>query len=518
MDSQMTQRDDVVEIAGPGFSCRVAADFADVLGPLLEESSPDAWSGLEEIKSSTVRRILRGELSAPAGVSVPVHLKLYRAAQLSDRARDAVRGSKSAREFANLREARARGLPCVEPLAAGVFTGSFGSRSFLLTRTEPGTSLTPGPLPAECARRVGALLRQCHDVGLHAEDLHAANVLQREDGRLVLLDLTSAAFANPLEFDQRAHGLAYFCRGLDGSVLDPAARPLVESYGASSECVQKAARLGARLRHRGLSAFGRRAFRACLHTAIEHRAKSPRWCLHRPAQHLHEAARALIEDPPTPDKSGRRGSVHLADDLVLKERTAAASRRLFRAAYWLLFAGVPCPMPVALWTWQRRGRVVSSRVSGDTLAAELAAGMSDAAMRESARRLGCSVGRLHAHGLRNRDMKLENLVRDPQTGEIAMVDLDGVRRRVPGERRGQAADLGRLLAAYRAAGEPGGRVVLFAFVRGYIRARTCLLQRPKIRHLMRLTAERAAAWASAHPAALASPGSSATLDGASSAG
>jgi len=518
MESPVTELTDVIEIAGPDFSCRVVADFADALGPLLESSSPEAWPGLEQIKSSTVRQISRGELAVADGVVLPVHLKLYRAAQLSDRARDVVRGSKSGREFDNLREARRRGLPCIEPIATGVFTGSFGSRSFLLTRTEPGVSLEQGPLAAERADRVGALLRQCHDAGLHADDLHAANLLERPDGGLVLLDLTSAALSSALSLEQRAQGLAYFCRGLDGSVLDPAARPLVESYGASPACVAKAAQHGARLRYRGLSAFGRRAFRACSHTALDHRPKAPRWYLHRPAEDAHAAARAMIADPPGPAKSGRRGSVHFSDELVLKDRTAAAARRLFRASYWLSYAGVPCPTPVALWTWLRRGRVVSQRVDGLTLAAEVEAGMSPAGMVDAARRLGRSVGRMHAHGLRNRDMKFENLMRDPASGDVLMVDLDGVRRKLPGDRRGQAADLGRLLAAYRAAGEPGGRVVRFAFLRGYSRARTCLLQPPITRHLMRLTAARAAAWASAHPDVQASPASSAPDGGGSSAG
>lgn len=513
-------RDDLVQIDGPEVQCRVIPALASALEALLPAGDPETWPGFEEVKASVVRRVLRGTMHATEGAVFDVHLKLYRTGQLSDRARDALRGPRSAREFDNLREARAKGLPCVEPLAAGVMRGSGGSRSFLITRTEAGVSLHRGALSAVQMHRVGELLRLAHDRGLHARDLHAGNLLEREDGSLVLLDLTSAVVATPLELDQRAHALAFFCRDLDGNVLDPAARPLIEAYAASPACVQAAARAGARLRNRGLSAFGRRALRPCRHTAVEQRKKAPSWYLHRPTAEWHEAARALIETPPPPVKSGRRGAVHLGDQLVLKDRTAAAACRLFRAAYWLAFAGVPCPKPVALRTYLRRGQVVSTRLAGPSLRDELAAGLGDPGLLAAARQLGRAVGRLHAHGLRNRDMKLENLVRDPVTGEVAMVDLDGIHRKIARDRRGQGADLGRLLASFRESGEPGGARVLRAFWRAYIKARTCLLQPPTTRPLLRLTQERAASWETAHapprvsapscatPAAESWPGSS----------
>ena len=492
--------DDVVEIDRPELCCRVTSDFARALEALLEAGEPGTWPGFEGVKESAVRRVLRGVARGPAGADFDVHLKLYRADKLSDLARDAVRGPRSAREFDNLRGARRRGLPCVEPLAAGALGGRGGSRSFLITRTEVGKSLPRGELSSLQARRVGELLRLAHDRGLHARDLHAGNLIERTDGSLVLLDLTSAALGQALELEQRAQALAYFCRDLDGSVLDPAARPLIEAYGASPACTQAAARAGSRLRNRGLSAFGRRALRSCRHTALEQKTKGPRWYWHRPAAELHDAARALIEAPPPPVKSGRRGAVHLGADLVLKDRTAAAARRLFRAAYWLSFAGVPCPMPVALRTFQRRGQVVSARLAGSSLEDELAAGLAGAELLAAARRLGTSVGRLHAHGLRNRDMKLENLQRDPRTGAIAMVDLDGIHRKIPRDRRGQGADLGRLLASFRALGQPGGTKVLRAFLASYISARSALLQPAATRLLLRFTLARAAAWESAHSA------------------
>lgn len=138
------------------------------------------------------------------------------------------------------------------------------------------------------------------------------------------------------------------------------------------------------------------------------------------------------------------------------------------------------------------------RLQGPDLASELRS-LSPTELRSVAADLGDSIGRLHAFGLRNRDLKLDNLVRDPNSGRIHVVDLDGIRRRLPLERRGQGRDLGRLLAAYRAATdsdpvEPG---LLRAFYRSYRAAWRRLGLKPS-RNLRRHTEARAREWAAAH--------------------
>jgi len=197
---------------------------------------------------------------------------------------------------------------------------------------------------------------------------------------------------------------------------------------------------------------------------------------------------------------------------VVKSRSAAAARRLFRASYWLAFAGVPCPEPVGLRLHLGRGVVLVRRLPWPNLAEELRNNsLSPTDLIVGARRLGEAVGRLHAHGLRARDLKLENLIRNPEDNSIALVDLDGVRRKTALDRRGQGADLGRLLAAFRAAGVRNGTRIIGAFLRGYNAARKCLLvprNAKSDRHLRRLSEVRAAAWASAHPSAPGSSGDS----------
>ena len=82
-----------------------------------------------------------------------------------------------------------------------------------------------------------------------------------------------------------------------------------------------------------------------------------------------------------------------------------------------------------------------------------------------------------------------------------MVDLDGVRRRARNETRGRAHDLGRLLAAWHHAARPGGERVARSFVRAYARALGQLRHRisaARLRTVLRMAEQRAAAWASAH--------------------
>lgn len=496
-------------------TCKLDAEYAARLRPMLEAPG-DPWADWTTVKESRVRSIRRGTAAAEGQVPVDVHLKLFRPVRLSDRARDALSGARGVREFDQLAEARQRGIPCVRPLAAGRLADPDGSRSFLVTETIDAESLPRRAWDAATAEAAGALLRLAHDRGLHAPDLHPANVLRAPDGELTLCDLTSAVLANALEPEQRARALAFFCADLDGLVRDPCARPLLAAYGAAADLVDAAQRVGVRLRHRSLEAFGRRATRACRHTEVVSEGTT-RWFLRRDAApDLIATARQWAADPAGVSeghgtrtetvKSGRRGAVHLVPGLAIKDRPIARATQLFRARFWLERAGVPAPAPVALRVDRRdgRGQVFSARIDGPDLEAEFP-DLDATTRRAVAIELGHAVGRLHAFGLRHRDLKFENILREPARGPgaITLVDLDGVRRRRPLERRGQARDLGRLLAAYRARvaslGESPDPSLLRAFVRGYHSAFTCL-QAERNPRLAKHIEERAGIWATTHPA------------------
>lgn len=491
-------------VAAGRASAAAAPAIAEPLRALLAHDV-DQWPahGLRCVKQRTVRSVFRGDLGG-----VDAFVKVFRADTLVDRVRDLVRADRGRAECRHLAAAAALGLPVVEPLAHGFGVEGGHLRSFLVTRAAAGAPFTFAAAAA-AQRAAGALLRRLHDLGVLVADLHPGNLLVDDVGGLRLLDLTSVRRGEAASVRERARGLARFCNVLDGGVVDPAAAALLAGYLAAGPLPPsfraEAAAAARRLRAASLHAFGRRAFRDCAHTETTPRRRAvPRWVWHLPTADaaVRAACTAFAAAPDAPAKAGRRGAVWLHGDLAIKDRDAGAAQKLWRAGYWLAFAGVDAPAPVALRLHAGRGLVFVRRVGPWSLADELAAAPpARAAAIADAARLGRSVGRLHAHGLGNRDLKFSNLVRDPASGALAMVDLDGVRRRAATETRGRGADLGRLLAAFDAAGRPGGAAAVRAFVRGYARAHRALLQDTPLRRLLRRAETRAGEWRAAHAAA-----------------
>lgn len=481
----------------------VALAIAEPLRALLGHDVSD-WSGrgLVVCKERTVRSVLHGELGG-----VAVHVKAFRADTLADRARDAVRRGRGEHEADNLARAGALGLPVVEALASGAAVDRGQLRSFLVTRTVQGATPFTFEVSAPVQRRVGALLRTVHDHGLDLDDLHPGNLVVDGDGAPWLLDLTSLRNGGALSLRRRAKLVALFCQDLDGGGLDPAARELMAGYheagaGLPADFAHELTLATHRWRASALRSFGRRATRSCKHTHVEERRRGiPRWYVHLPSGTpavVVPGCQQELAALGAPLRRGRRGAVWLGRSAV-KERDAGAARRLWRAEYWLLFARVPTGGPVALCLDRRRGFVFCGNLQRPSLATELAAQSLDpAAIGAAARSLGDSLGRLHAHGLRNRDLKFDNLVRHPTTGRVCMVDLDGVRLASTGDTRGLGADLGRLLAAFTGAGAPGGGATVRAFFGAYLRAHHRLLRQPAWHRIRRHAERRAREWASAH--------------------
>ncbi|MEO6598111.1 MAG: lipopolysaccharide kinase InaA family protein, partial [Planctomycetota bacterium] len=142
--------------------------------------------GFVRTKERTVRSVLVGELA-----HVQVHLKVFRADTLADRARDTLRGPRGEREANNLLRAQSLGLPVVEPLACGTATDGDMQRSFLITRTVHGAEPFTFASSTVAQRRAGELLRTMHDQGLLPGDLHPGNLLIDAGDQPHLLDLTS---------------------------------------------------------------------------------------------------------------------------------------------------------------------------------------------------------------------------------------------------------------------------------------------------------------------------------------
>jgi tRNA A-37 threonylcarbamoyl transferase component Bud32 len=466
-----------------------------------------AWTGrgFELVKERTVRRVLRGRLDG-----VAVYVKVFRPHSFADRARDHVRGGRGTREARHLALARSLGLPAVEPLAHGLARDGERLASFVATRAIQAVPFTPAMPPAVGAA-VGRLVRRMHDLGLEPGDLHAGNLLVDAAGAVWLCDLSSLRKSGLPGLERRAAALAFLCNPLDGGPLDPAVRPLLDAYldvapAFPDEAFRQALTTAThRWRAAAVKSFGDRSARSCRHTEAEPRRRAtPQWFTWTGPgaadAGLRDACRNFDPTAVPPARTGRRGGVWLGDDFVAKQRPASDARHVWRAAYWLWFAGVPSPLPIALVVHAGIGRCFTRRVPNVHLAAELGAGaLDDAAVLEAARSIGGSIGRLHAHGLRNRDLKLENFVRDPATGHAQLVDLDGVQRQSWTDTRGLGRDLGRLLAAFRHAGAPGGAQTVRTFLRAYLRTRRRLLQRPPLRRLLRRAEQRAREWAKTHP-------------------
>ncbi len=488
-----------------GAALTASPEIADALGALLEHDV-GAWQrrGLEEQKRRSVRRVFKGALD-----DVAVYVKVFRADTIAAKARDALRRRhKGAREAQHLLQARDLGLPAVEPLAFGLAREGESLCSFLVTR---GVDAAPLELPCGAGRAgdVGRLLRRVHDCGLLPGDLHPGNVLVGGGDGPTLCDLTSMQRTGEVSMRRRAEGLAFFCNPIDGGPLDPALRALLRGYLAAGPMPEgftaELARAARRLRVTALRSFGRRSSRPCRHTEVAPRRRAtPRWTWHLGGGGTDPTTRAALEafvpEQLEPRRSGRRGGVWLAEGFAVKEREAGRAQKLWLAHYWLLFAQVPTATPMALCVHAGRGRVFTRRIDGPDLAAEVASrALDDEAVARCARALGRAVGRLHAHGLRNRDLKFDNLVRVPGTHEVAMVDLDGVTLHGTSDTRGCGRDLGRLLAAWQNASAPGGAQTPRRFVYAYVRTRRRLLQQPPMNRILTAAERRAGEWRASHP-------------------
>jgi tRNA A-37 threonylcarbamoyl transferase component Bud32 len=490
--------------AAGGADFRAAPEVAEPLAELLRHDVA-GWQehGLTRIKQRTVRRVFRGRLG-----DTPVHVKVFRADTIAARARDGLRGQgKGEREANHLLQARDAALPAVEPLAHGYAHEGGQPCSFVVTRS---VAAVPFAFPCDdaSAHAAGVLVRDVHDRGLQPGDLHPGNLLVGERGELWLCDLTSMQRVGELSMRRRAQGLALFCNPIDGGPLDPTTRAFLRGYlsrGAMPDGFRnELARATRQLRATALRSFGRRSSRSCRHTDAEPRRRGqPRWFWFVDDDGVDDPLREVLAgfDPAQhqPRRSGRRGAVWLRDAFAVKDRDAGKARKLWLAHYWLRFARVPTPTPLALRLHGGRGRVFVRRLPSDDLAAELRDGrLDDARIAACAYALGAAVGRLHGHGLRNRDLKFENLVRVDDGAALAMVDLDGVTLHGAEDTRGCGRDLGRLLAAWADSGHPGGDATVQRFIYAYVRIRRQLLQQPPVRRILAHAERRAGEWRKRH--------------------
>jgi 3-deoxy-D-manno-octulosonic acid kinase len=148
------------------------------------------------------------------------------------------------REWRLLRELRAAGLPVPNPVAAhvhriGIIYTADIITSYLRDTQKLSSFIAQGRVPAECWRRVGAMIRAVHDRGVDHPDLTAHNVLLDVAGNPFLVDFDNAHIRPRGEW--RRVGVERFNRSLrkvaleTGTEFDAAAwRELMTGYEARS--------------------------------------------------------------------------------------------------------------------------------------------------------------------------------------------------------------------------------------------------------------------------------------------
>ncbi len=155
------------------------------------------------------------------------HLKHYHPADARSRARSLLRPSKAKSEAERTREAGARGVPTLEPLAVGESPDG----SYLLTRTvldaRTLTAFLEEELPRLDARRrarirqrlataLGRFLARMHEAGVVHDDLHPGNLLLRLGAAdavdLTLIDLYAVRIEAPLDWPRSRDNLVILNR------------------------------------------------------------------------------------------------------------------------------------------------------------------------------------------------------------------------------------------------------------------------------------------------------------------
>jgi len=142
------------------------------------------------------------------------------------------------REWRLLRKLKDAGLPVPNPVAAHVYRTGPIYTADIITSYLPDTRklswfIGQGRAPADCWRRVGAMIRAVHDHGVDHPDLTAHNVLLDDAGNTFLVDFDNAYFKAPGEW--RRLGLERMNRSLrkvaleTGTAFDAAAWRDVEA-------------------------------------------------------------------------------------------------------------------------------------------------------------------------------------------------------------------------------------------------------------------------------------------------
>ncbi len=340
-------------------------------------------------------------------------------------------------------------VPIVRHLALGERWSAAGLQESILI-----TEGFDGHVPGEAdASRVLAFVRQLHERGVLQRDLHPENILVNSR-EVRLVDLHGTVLKTPT----------------DEEISDNLARlRLFLPIPVTPEIEQRSAEFGRQF-------FAQRA-RRCLKRNREF-DRQDGWFIRKPVwkdalrdpEAFLRRARIL--------KQGRTSIVSAADGFVMKQynlrRPSRLLKDLFRRsravnaylkAYHLELASIPTARPVAAGEKRICGFLLRSYFVMEELKNVRDVSQWPGNRRQTARRVGELIARLHEAGFSHRDLKESNIVLDPD-GRPALLDLEGLKFDGCVSPRRAAADLKRLARIPQA-----GRMERVAFLFRYCKTR-----------------------------------------------
>jgi tRNA A-37 threonylcarbamoyl transferase component Bud32 len=423
---------------------------------------PATWVAArgEILRELPGRCVFRARLGGPDGPRVVV--KEYTPRRLRHVLRGAWLPGYAETEADNAMAVRARGVPVVEPLA---YARLADGRQILILKEEEGardlmslyeSGELRGHARHEMAQKVGTLWAKLQNAGIRHRDPHAGNILVLGDGSVMLADAWDLRPGDYLRPQERAKALADFALWFlkHGTLVDLLL--FWGAYGRTSELspedledlrqrvlalIPDAFRRLSRMRARKVRRMGRRVATGPW-TGFAHEELSDEFMERIAAQ-----AAQLEMGPHVLKKSPTAWTFAAEDDdrkyvvkVYLPKKASRALRdfvqgsradRAVDAAEAFFHRGLATPaVRAVLGDKELAGRSVLVQDFVDDAASvdEVIPSLPPHRARELARELGRTVRRMHDWGLRNRDMKRDNvLVRRDGSGFV-FLDLDGVRQ------------------------------------------------------------------------------------------
>jgi tRNA A-37 threonylcarbamoyl transferase component Bud32 len=218
------------------------------------DEAPDA----EQIKDKRRRWVYRLTLSDGR----PVVVKVFRVRSLRDRLKERLLGSKAEAEMTTSRRLRAMGLPASHAVAVGRPLDRRASvRGYLVIEAAPhvigcnrylrrmGDPASPADLERmlDFARRLARFVRRLHETGVRHGDLHAGNILVRQDAAggeepFLLIDVQNIRIGRPPGRRHRAESIAQLWNtfGSGEPLREPVRAAFLDAYLAAEPALAHA--------------------------------------------------------------------------------------------------------------------------------------------------------------------------------------------------------------------------------------------------------------------------------------